>query len=754
MTISPQNTNIRPIKADLQTNTKNKSFINMHIVLKNKGIGSTPETSTRNCFFLVIYDSGLKFIDPYSPNLNVIVQARILNECCNNYWYFLREVIRIPVQGGAASYELHRGNLALNFCMELNLNVFCEMPRQHGKTIAVICRLLWVFLFSKARNFEMSFINKKFEDSKLNLARLKEIRRALPIYLQANGEVINQDGKKERGNNSVTSLLNGYNRNLIKTIGSATSKIKASSLGRGCTQPIQWYDEFAFIPFNKDVYMSATPAFETASKNAKEHNAPYGIIITTTPGMLTDESGVYANKIRTKATRFNEMWYNLSIPEIHDMIAANKDSQFVYISFTYKQLGRDEKWFAKVCKDLENDWETIRREVLLEWAESSDNCPFTKEELRIVESKTYDPITTVYIRRNYPVNIYSDFKGRPIEGAKYRMENQFIMGVDVSGGLHRDSSTFTLINARTTKVEADFNCNYIDTHEFARVIYDFVSQYYPNTVIVIERNGGFGLSVISDLKRTELKDKLYYEYKEKVQEERVVNGFETHKIKANVKCYGFDNTPSSREQLHEILRMRMRNHKDKFISKFLLNEFKTLIVTKSGRIDHSPNGHDDQVFSYMLAMYVWTEGKHLKERYGIEKHTIKTDQDEYDEICTLEEEVTDISNHFQAVPVSVKSQIKWLNQHKSQSMKEFRAKENQKDDKAFLDLLANPRGRKAIEKANPNLNFDRLAIGLNARQNNIPDECFTKFTGFYDGLSDEELEIVTEPEQYEEYEYL
>ena len=123
---------------------------------------------------------------------------------------------------------------------------------------------------------------------------------------------------------------------------------------------------------------------------------------------------------------------------------------------------------------------------------------------------------------------------------------------------------------------------------------------------------------------------------EKIQEERVVNGFETHKIKANVKCYGFDNTPSSREQLHEILRMRMRNHKDKFISKFLLNEFKTLIVTKSGRIDHSPNGHDDRVFSYMLAMYVWTEGKHLKERWGIEKHTIKTDRDEYDEICKNE----------------------------------------------------------------------------------------------------------------------
>ena len=36
-----------------------------------------------------------------------------------NYWYFIREVVRIPDQGGTVSsgkqYKLHRANLAMNY---------------------------------------------------------------------------------------------------------------------------------------------------------------------------------------------------------------------------------------------------------------------------------------------------------------------------------------------------------------------------------------------------------------------------------------------------------------------------------------------------------------------------------------------------------------------------------------------------------------------------------------------------------------
>ena len=64
-----------------------------------------------------------------------------------------------------------------------------------------------------------------------------------------------------------------------------------------------------------------------------------------------------------------------------------------------------------------------------------------------------------------------------------------ILGVDVSAGLSRDSSAIVIIDSRTSRVTATFECNYISTIEFAAVIQEIVSRWMPNAVINIERNG-------------------------------------------------------------------------------------------------------------------------------------------------------------------------------------------------------------------------------------------------------------------------
>ena len=53
---------------------------------------------------------------------------------------------------------------------------------------------------------------------------------------------------------------------------------------RGCTQPCQWYDEFAFLKYNDIIFASATPANSQASLEAKRNGKPYHICISTTPG--------------------------------------------------------------------------------------------------------------------------------------------------------------------------------------------------------------------------------------------------------------------------------------------------------------------------------------------------------------------------------------------------------------------------------------------------------------------------------------
>lgn len=95
-----------------------------------------------------------------------------------------------------------------------------------------------------------------------------------------------------------------------------------------------------------------------------------------------------------------------------------------------------------------------------------------------------------------------------------------------------------------------------------------------------------------------------------------------------VRVYGLDSTKDVRARLIELLQERVRYHKDKFVAPIILDEMKHMVVKRSGKVEHSDNSHDDQVFSYLMALYVWYDGKNLAENFNITKNTIKTDTEE------------------------------------------------------------------------------------------------------------------------------
>lgn len=679
-----QYTNTRVQKVYYQFETSNKSFLDMHHYLKDTGVKN-------NKFFLILTDPDLAGINPRDPRLNMLMKQKVLRECICNYWYFLREVIRIPDQGGAANggkpYQLHRGNLALNFCMIYNWNTFTELPRQHGKTIAVICRQLWTFLFGTS-NSEMVFINKKFEDSKLNLQRLKDIRDALPSYLRMQDQY-GPDGKKLKVKNSVETLEHPFNGNRIKTLASARNKVAANSLGRGMTIPLPWFDEYAFIPYNDIIYLAMVPAFKTASQNAKKNHAPFGITITTTPGDMTTDEGTAAYAMKEAATEFTELWYDKSPEQIQEILSKNTESSFIHIKFTYQQLGSSEQWFKETVIDMKKDWSAIRREVLLEWSKASDNSPFKKEDLNIVKALLKQPIQQIMLGGMYTFNIYE----------KFDLRYPPLIGVDVSGGFKRDASAITIVDSKTTRVVADFNCNFISTPDLASVIYELVTKYMSNAVVNIERNGGFGASVLAKLIKTRIKRNLFYEIKDKVIEERSV-GMNTVKKTQKTKIYGLDNTHNVRELLMEILRQRMEYHKDKFISPIIFSELETLEVKKNGRIEHTSTGHDDQVFSYLMALYIWYEGRDLMERWGIEKSTIKTDQDAEEAIVNLEEDYKNIVVDLERPdededPAEIKKQLDYLASDKTMGFEQWMQSQAQQDRESLNRLLNTKLGKMA-----------------------------------------------------------
>ena len=385
---------ITPMTVYIHKETTNQSFIKMHNYLKSKGIQN-------NDFFLILYDPGLKSIDPRDPMLPQHMKVRVMNECRRNYWYFLRCVARVPKQGGDPTsgevYKLHRGNLAMNFLFQINLNMFVEMPRQHGKTTATLMRYLWIYNFGTT-NSEIMFMHKDHTGSKKNLKQLKDIRDALPSYLQFSS-AINSEGKKLKVPNTVVTIQNPYNNNKITTFPSARTKESANNLGRGSTMPMQYYDEFAFMPFNKEVYLAAVPAFSTASQNARKNRSPYGILLTTTPGDLLSDSGTFAFELRNNATEWREEYYDYTYEKLVGLRDSNPDSTFFRIAYTYQQLGSTTEYFNRMVREMNKEWPSIRREVLLEWAETATDCPFSTEDLDMIKNYLKQPIRTLFFGR-------------------------------------------------------------------------------------------------------------------------------------------------------------------------------------------------------------------------------------------------------------------------------------------------------------------------------------------------------------------
>ena len=67
------------------------------------------------------------------------------------------------------------------------------------------------------------------------------------------------------------------------------------------------------------------------------------------------------------------------------MIKSNRESSFMQIRYTYQMLGDGPEYFENMVRDMGANWPKIRREVMLEWARMSDNNPFDREDLEMID---------------------------------------------------------------------------------------------------------------------------------------------------------------------------------------------------------------------------------------------------------------------------------------------------------------------------------------------------------------------------------
>ncbi len=587
------------VTAYIDFDTSNVSFLKMAALLDAQGID--------NCFFfLMLKDKSLRGVDPYADDLDSDTQWRIFMECANNRWYFYREVFRVSESGastevgGGTQFILNRGNLAYLWAMSLNISAYLIMPRQTGKTWAAIADCTWTHQFVRGSN--ILHFNKNQSDANMNLRRMQEAISLLPMYMQHSNLDLLKPADKRRVKNNEKTVRNVLNATL-EAMASAGNEAKADSMARGKTASKIWWDEFAFIFFNEAMYTASTPAYEKAREVAEKNNAPYAISITTTPGDMATPHGAYAYKMMENAIPFTEKMYGYKRDKLFDIIHNTPDkTDFIFIQFSYLQLGEDEDWYLMRAKKMANPLRA-RREYLLEWINTNGNSPFDPDDLDLIGDMANQRALTAdeyKINKYYTLKVYSEYHGK----------KPVLIGVDVSGSIGRDSSAIVVVNPETLMPMAVFRSNMIPSNHLRKLIVTLITKRYPHCILTIENNS-VGKPLLEELSETSIARCIYKERRKRQVQIGAANATKT-KTQSSVEM-GHNVNTTTRPQMMDMLESIVHYSPSHMAIPELYNEILHMEL-RNGRIDHSSATHDDVTMAYLGVLWIVKFGTGLKHK--------------------------------------------------------------------------------------------------------------------------------------------
>lgn len=591
--------------------TSNKSFVMLSRDLKQQGV--------KNFYFMLeLNDPSLINVDPYaknkdgSPALTRDQIERIILECTRNPWYYLREISRIPDQGGTyVRYEANRGNIAQAWCIVHGLDSWLCLRRQKGKTQSALALQSWMYLFGTS-NSSFIFVNKDGDNAKENLIRLRDQIDLLPVYMRAES-IVEEDGKRVKSTKNATKLSNAINKNSIIIKSKATSYDKALSLARGLTANVLHFDEPEFTDHIETIVGNSVSTFETAAAHAKANGAAYARIFTCTPGDLDTKAGKEAQNLLNRTLPWSETFYDKTREEIDHIMTAKGDqcNKIIYIEYQWYQIGDTKEFIDNLAAKIGNPI-TIRRELFLQRIHGSSDSPFDQEDIQYLFEVQRNPIEEMWINDYYEFDIYEKLNPRI----------PYLVGIDCSTGTGSDNNAITIWNPHTLEPVAEFQSSYIGETKYEELIINLVLDHIPRACVIIERNS-VGDGIIDHLLHSPIANNLYFDKNKDLMDTKLRESEETAQsmLKRNTvqkKFYGVYTNGSSRETMFTILSRHVNEYKEKFVTKNITKDIASLVRTRSGKIEAGPGFHDDSIMSYLMCMYVWYHGNNL-EYFGISK---------------------------------------------------------------------------------------------------------------------------------------
>lgn len=621
----------------IHESTKNKSFLKVRDQLRMKGIRN-------NQFFLILLNPLLEFVDPYDPNITPEQAMMVAEECQLNIFYFLREVVRIPEQGGTmVRFKLDRGTLAALYCFYHNQNFYIVKPRQTGKSVGIDAMLAWAFKFG-ITNGGFMFSGNNEKTAKDNLGRMKAIIESLPSYLAKMGtERLDSYGKIMRKTNNILSYKEPVSNNSAVVARCAINETVAEEIGRGESHNFEFFDEAEFTNFIETIVQVSGMAFNTASRNAIANGAHSCRIFATTPGDLGDKKKCQsALKIVKTSLAWDERFYDIPVEEFKKLALKgnpytdehgeyHEGYNVVYIEYNYKQLGLGEKWFREACKNVGGNKSKIRREILLKRFAGVNKSPFTEDDIVELEENCKAPVKKITLMTIYDVLFYKE----PEEIVKTRVH---FIAVDPSDGMGGDYYAVTIFDPYTLEVVVEFRTQYMDPHRFVTFMEYITTKWFQKPLIIIENNKN-GHSLISFFDGHPL-EKYIYSTPEANMDTMMIRddldekGFIEEKLSRR-RFKGVHTSGTSRQLMMQILTDTVKFKKKLLSTRYIVDDIKHLII-KNDKIQAETGEHDDSIMSWCIGMYVYYYGIHL-ERYGFIRGELPQDIEVSDQYTKLKE---------------------------------------------------------------------------------------------------------------------
>lgn len=366
-------------------------------------------------------------------------QVHEIIKCTSDICYFIENYIKIVnVDLGLITFKLREYQREIVTASHDNRFVICKLPRQAGKTTAMVGVILWHVLFNST--FKVAVLAHKEEQSIEILDRVKLAYEHLPLWLQ--------QGILEWNKKSI-DLENGSS-----VMASSTS----SAAIRGTSQNLVYLDEFAYVPNNiqESFFASVYPTI-TSGKTTK-------VLITSTPNGLN---------------LFYKLWV--------DSEQGRNDYKRVDVHWSQVPMPGDES----KLRDLIWKEETIRNTSAHQFRVEFET-EFVGSTSTLIDPNILRRL--VYIYPEESKDSYSIYSA-PAQDRLY------MITVDTARGTGLDYSVFIVfdITAVPYKVAAVYRNNEISPFLFPNIV-ESAAKAYNNCPVLVESND-IGQTIASTLYR-------------------------------------------------------------------------------------------------------------------------------------------------------------------------------------------------------------------------------------------------------------